>query len=110
MVKIGKTYYLFYSANDFRNPDYAVGYATATSPLGPWKKHGKPIITRRQIGENGTGHGDLFKDANGNWMYVFHTHNNRNQVGPRRTAVVQLNFDGTDFSVVEGSFRFLTLP
>ncbi len=110
VVKIGKTYYLFYSANDFRNPDYAVGYATATSPLGPWKKHGKPIITRRQIGENGTGHGDLFKDANGNWMYVFHTHNNRNLVGPRRTAVVQLNFDGTDFSVVEGSFRFLTLP
>ena len=55
--------------------------------------------------------GQIFqKDANGNWMYVFHTHNNRNQVGPRRTAVVQLNFDGTDFSVVEGSFRFLTLP
>ena len=110
VIKIGKTYYLFYSCNDFRNIDYAVGYATAKSPLGPWTKHGTPIITRQLIGENGTGHGDLFKDKDGHWMYVFHTHNSRSQVGQRRTAVVQLDFDGKDFSVVEGSFRFLTLP
>ncbi len=35
VVKRGRLYYLFYSANDFRNPDYAMGYATAASPNGP---------------------------------------------------------------------------
>lgn len=108
VVKIGKTYYLFYSCNDFRNIDYAVGYATSRSPLGPWKKQKKPIITRHNIGMNGTGHGDLFRDADGNWQYVFHTHDSDRRVGPRRTAIVQLQLKGKKFSTVPGTFRFLT--
>lgn len=110
VVKIDKTYYLFYSCNDFRNRDYAVGYATAKSPLGPWTKHGEPIIVRGVIGENGTGHGDLFMNAQGEWQYVFHTHFSPSQVSPRRTAVVTLDFDGVDFKLREGSFHFLSLP
>jgi xylan 1,4-beta-xylosidase len=47
VVKQNDIYYLFYSANDFRNPDYAVGYATSNHPLGPWKKQmDSPIIVR----------------------------------------------------------------
>ena len=38
ILKHKKLYYLFYTANDFRNPDYAVGYATSSTPYGPWKK------------------------------------------------------------------------
>ncbi len=110
VVKIGKTYYLFYSCNDFRNLDYAVGYATAKSPLGPWEKHGEPIIVRGVIGENGTGHGDLFKNEKGEWQYVFHTHFSPSVVSPRKTAVVTLDFDGKDFKLREGSFRYLQLP
>jgi beta-xylosidase len=37
VLKHNGLYYLFYTANDFRNPDYAVGYATSSNPLGPWK-------------------------------------------------------------------------
>ncbi len=110
VVKIDKTYYLFYSCNDFRNLDYAVGYATAKSPLGPWTKHGEPIIVRGVIGENGTGHGDLFKNEAGEWQYVFHTHFSPSVVSPRKTAVVTLDFDGKDFKLREGSFHFLQLP
>ena len=55
VVKIDGTYYMFYSCNDYRNINYAVGYATAKSPLGPWKKHKKPIISRQLTGENGRG-------------------------------------------------------
>lgn len=110
VVKIGKTYYMFYSCNDFRNLDYAVGYATAKSPLGPWEKHGEPIIVRGVIGENGTGHGDLFQNADGEWQYVFHTHFSPSTVSPRKTAVVTLDFDGKDFRLREGSFHYLTLP
>ncbi len=110
VVKIGKTYYLFYSCNDFRNIDYAVGYATAKSPLGPWTKHGEPIIVRGVIGANGTGHGDLFRDSDGDWKYVFHTHYSATQVSPRKTAVVTLDFDGTDFKLREGSLHYIQLP
>ena len=51
-------YYLFYSANHFMSRDYAVGYAVADSPLGPWHKPANnPIIHRSTVGENGSGHG-----------------------------------------------------
>ena len=86
-------YYLFYSANDFRNIDYAVGYATSKSPLGPWTKYEKnPIINRSMIGHNGTGHGDLFKDKKGNLQYVFHVHNSDSTVSPRQTFITGLKF------------------
>ena len=36
--KRGGAYYLFYSGNEFRGEHYAVGYAVASSPLGPYHK------------------------------------------------------------------------
>jgi len=107
VVKIDGTYYLFYSCNDFRNPDYAVGVATSKSPLGPFEKMKEPIISRRLIGINGTGHGDLFKDADGDWAYVFHTHRSDTKATPRKTAVVKLKLGNHGFRIVEGSFRYL---
>jgi beta-xylosidase len=38
MLKHGPKYYLFYSANDYRNHTYAVGYAVCRSPAGPCTK------------------------------------------------------------------------
>jgi len=86
-------YYLFYSANDFRNINYAVGYATAKSPYGPWIRYDKnPIISRHNMHRNGTGHGDFLKGKNGNWFYVFHAHRSDKAVSPRVTAIVQSRF------------------
>ncbi len=113
VLKHKDLYYLFYTANDFRNPDYAVGYATSTSPLGPWKKYaGNPIISKTLIGENGTGHGDFFKNKK-KLYYVFHTHNSALKVGPRKTAVVDVRFvkgrKGIDYLLVnKNSFHFLS--
>jgi xylan 1,4-beta-xylosidase len=102
VIKRMKTYYLFYSANDFRNPDYAVGYATSNSPLGPWKKHtGNPILVKNMLGLNGTGHGDLFKHGD-QWYYVFHTHRSHTKATPRKTALVKASF-------VKGKPESLTL-
>jgi beta-xylosidase len=82
-----------YSANDFRNPDYAIGYATATSPAGPWtKSNNSPIISRKNIGINGTGHGDILIDTNGKILYVFHVHASDAKVSPRKTAIIELEF------------------
>lgn len=110
VVKVGKKYFLFYSCNDFRNPDYAVGVAVADSPAGPWHKDKhNPLISRKDFGINGTGHGDLFRDKQGQWRYVFHTHYDNSTVAPRRTAIVTLKFKGGRFRLVKGSFHYLTL-
>ena len=94
VLKMKGIYYLLYSANHFRNIDYAVGYATSDSPIGPWKKQGKsPFIHRSVTGENGSGHGDVFKGNDGNLYYVFHVHNSDSIISPRRTRIVQLNLD-----------------
>lgn len=96
-------YYLIYSANDFRNIDYGVGYAVSEHPLGPWKKYsGNPILTRNNLQINGTGHGDLLKDKNGEMMYVFHTHQSDNTVAPRKTGVIDASFNGE--GVIEMNF------
>ena len=112
VIKRHGKYVMFYSANDYRNPRYAVGYAVADTPLGEWKKSpDNPIIDRRISGVNGSGHGDVFFDKDGNIWYVFHTHNSNTQVHPRRTAVVRLRetiIDGVPhYSAEKDTFRFL---
>ena len=92
VIKLDGVYYMFYSANHFANIDYSVGYATAPSPRGPWKKHpSSPIIHRLIVGENGSGHGDVFKGPDGRYYYVYHVHNSSDTVGPRKTRIVPLN-------------------
>lgn len=111
VTKIGKLYYLFYSANDFRNIDYAVGYATSTSPIGPWTKYaGNPVLSRKNTGQNGSGHGDLFLAENGALYYVFHTHSSGSAVGMRKTAVIGLSVSKQSPAVIStlpGTFRYL---
>ena len=49
MLKHNGKYYLTYSANHFRTPDYAVGYAVADTPLGPFQKfEGNPILKKNE--------------------------------------------------------------
>lgn len=103
VIKKDKLYYLFYSCNDFRNIDYAVGVAVSSSPTGPWKRYeDNPIISRKNTGENGSGHGDVFR-VQDTWYYVFHTHFNSTKTGPRRTYLTELNWDKTFPSVVPSS-------
>jgi beta-xylosidase len=114
VLKHNGKYYLFYSANDYRNINYAVGYAVADSPFGPWKKYsGNPILNRYLVGKNGTGGGDFFQNAaTGQYYYVFHTHYSNVKVSPRRTAIIKGRFvpgnDSTDKMVFnKNSFRYL---
>lgn len=113
VLKQGDLYYLFYSANDFRNIDYAVGYATSSSPVGPWKKYeGNPIISRQLTGYNGTGHGDFFTDKSGAMYYVFHTHKSNTRVDKRKSGIIKASFtkDKPARMVVDkNTFQFLQL-
>lgn len=89
VIKLKDKYYLFYSANHFMNIDYAVGYAVADSPYGPWiKQRDSPIIHRTIVGEHGSGHGDLFEGLDGHLYYVYHVHYDEEKATPRRTRIV----------------------
>lgn len=67
-----KWYYLVYSANP-TGPRYGVGYATASSPRGPWTKYsGNPIMHK-----NGAGHCSFVRTRSDQLMVIYHMH-----VGP----------------------------
>lgn len=114
VVKHNNLYYLLYSANHFKSVDYAVGYATSTSPFGPWKKYGgNPVLHQSLTGQNGSGHGDLVRGKNNEWFYVFHTHFSAEKISPRKTAIIQVKFEkepqtGIDKLVaMPSTFRYL---
>jgi len=91
VLKRNGKYVLFYSANDFRSPDYCVCVAVADAPQGPWRKLQEgSILSRAETGHNGTGHGDVFFDKAGAMWYVFHTHASTTSIGPRRTGKIRL--------------------
>lgn len=104
VLKKGNTYYLIYSANHYESKDYAVGYATASSPKGPWKKYsGNPILRRdkeaaKSLGLVGTGHGAPFECADGSYKYIFHAHASESSVGSRTSYIS--NFIISDEGVV----------
>lgn len=72
--KHGQTYYLFYSANSYAGVDYAVGYATAAQPLGPYRKHPRPLAASRTSGAVviGPGGQDLLVGPDGATWLVYH--------------------------------------
>ena len=94
VIKHNNLYYLIYSANHFESQRYAVGYATSTSPMGPWTKAAEnPILSMADSGKPGIGHGDMFTDLSGSLNYVFHTHNTMDKVSPRRTGLLKARFE-----------------
>lgn len=110
VVKYNDLYYLIYSANHYRSPHYAVGYATSSSPLGPWKKaENNPVLSRDLIQKNGTGHGDFFQSKEGEFYYIFHTHQSVQKVGPRKTAMVKVEFmeNGSGIKMDSKTFSYL---
>lgn len=108
VLKHNGLYYMIYSANDFRNPDYAVGYATSKSPYGPWEKASdSPIISKKNVGINGAGHGDVFYDKDGKMKYVLHTHYSNSGVSPRKAGVIDIAFEGTKIKADDKTFKLL---
>ena len=70
-------YYIMYSANHFGGEHYAVGYATSSSPLGPFKKAKNNPILHRNTNKggivSGTGHNSIVYSPDGKEMFcVYH--------------------------------------
>jgi hypothetical protein len=92
----GGRYYLTYSANNWESPSYGVGYATATNPLGPWKKAPEnPILSQDpQIGMYSTGHGSLAFSPDGSEMYYVHHGRPTTTAGQRRLYTEGMTLEG----------------
>jgi beta-xylosidase len=75
MVKRDGVYYLMYSGGGANLPVYAVGYATAASPLGDFREYGgNPILHRDDAsGIYGPGHHSTTEAPDGQLKIVYHT-------------------------------------
>ena len=89
VLRHGETYLLTYSGMGYTSPDYAVGIATARSPLGPWTKSKAGPILKRGAGVSGPGHHSFIESPDGKEMFiVYHVHKNPDRPGdPRALAI-----------------------
>lgn len=76
IFKKNDTYYIMYSANAFFGGNYAVGYATSKSPLGPFEKSPNNPILKENQSEGGrvigTGHNMAIVMPDGKYYTVYH--------------------------------------
>jgi beta-xylosidase len=72
MWKHGGTYFLFFSANAYNSYNYAVGYATCKSPLGPCTDNPKNPILTSNCDAAGPGGETIITDTQGQTWMVYH--------------------------------------
>lgn len=91
------TYYMTYSAGHYADPNYGIGYATASAPLGPWTKNAaNPLVQKAAAaGVSGPGHNSITTSPDGNELFmVYHAHADANRPsGERCINIDRLVFD-----------------
>lgn len=93
MLKHRGRYYLMYSGSGADGPDYAIGYATAAKPDGPFTKHpGNPIV-HRGGGVFGPGHHCVIAGPDGRLWMIYHQQNDERPGWRRFLALDPLWFD-----------------
>ncbi len=94
VLKHNGKYYLTYSCNHTRSPEYAMGYAVADDPLGPFVKFaGNPILHR--AGEIvGVGHSSMCLNSDTGVLYcAYHCHSfNNDNFKPRQACIARAGF------------------
>tara|TARA_R110002050_G_scaffold171113_2_gene303110 strand:- start:15308 stop:16459 length:1152 start_codon:yes stop_codon:yes gene_type:complete len=85
------TYYMMYSANYFLGKNYAVGYATASHPLGPYTKANNNPVLEKNINKGGrvtgTGHNSIVFLDGGKKMYAVY-HGRTKETGKERFVFI----------------------
>lgn len=89
--KKDNTYYIMYSANHFAGQNYAVGYATSKSPLGPFKKAANNPVLQKNTAKGGTvtgtGHNSITYSPDGKEMFCVY-HGRTAQTGDERVVFI----------------------
>jgi beta-xylosidase len=113
--KRNDTYYIMYSANHYAGENYAVGYATSNSPLGPFvKSDSNPILEKNsdkggQV--TGTGHNSVLFLKNSDKMYCVY-HGRTKKTGQKRVVFIdEMKIDENgDLSVLGPTTEFQPMP
>ncbi|WP_257668409.1 glycoside hydrolase family 43 protein [Parapedobacter tibetensis] len=103
--KHGDTYYMMYSANHFAGENYAVGYATASDPLGPFEKAANNPVLEKNIEKGGvvtgTGHNSVVFLPDGRMRCVYHGRTKK--TGDERVVFIdEMKIDGNGVLTVLG--------
>jgi beta-xylosidase len=93
LLKRQGRYYLMYSGTGADSPNYAIGYATAKSPLGPFEKHAGNPIAHRGKGIFGPGHHCVVEGPDGKLWMVYHQKYDDRTNYRRFTALDRIWFD-----------------
>lgn len=95
VLKHNGIYYLTYSANHTRCQDYAVGYATSTSPTGPFEKSKSNPILHRFDDIVGTGHHSFMATDDPNrYLCIYHCHSGGiSGFKPRKICLAEARFE-----------------
>lgn len=98
--------YMMYSANFFGGENYAVGYAVADHPLGPFvKAENNPVLEKNVTGGGdvtGTGHNMVFWSKDGGKMYCVY-HGRTRKTGDERVVFIdEMKIDENGTLTVDG--------
>lgn len=104
--KKGDTFYMMYSANFFGGKNYAVGYATAKEPLGPYTKSADNPVLQKNVEKGGTvtgtGHNSITYSLDGKQMYCIY-HGRTQATGEERVVFIdKMGVDPNGKLYVEG--------
>lgn len=105
VLKHAGRYYLMYSANFYASREYAVGYAVAESPTGPFVKAAhNPVLAAQGEEISGPGHNSVTRAPDGKTlMVVYHIHTDpQHPSGDRQVCMDRMRFDAGGHLFVEG--------
>ena len=94
-------YLMTYSAGGFFRPEYAVGYARARDPLGPWIKASEnPVLSKKELGDatvSGPGHNTFAPSPDGEELFiVYHAHTKPTGGDERDLSIDRVEIDRGD--------------
>lgn len=91
IFKNNDLYYMMYSANYFGGQNYAVGYATAKSPLGPFVKADNNPVLQKNVEQEGvvtgTGHNSMTVSPDGKKLLCVY-HGRTSKTGDKRVVFI----------------------
>ncbi|MBI4928436.1 MAG: family 43 glycosylhydrolase, partial [Anaerolineae bacterium] len=105
MLKHAGKYYLMYSANFYASREYAVGYAVADSPIGPFVKAAhNPVLASPSADISGPGHNSVTLAPDGKTLIiVYHIHTDpQHPGGDRQVCIDRMEFDTAGRLLVDG--------
>jgi len=91
VMKTNNSYYLFYSANGYASPNYAVGVARSNSLLGPYTKWSKNPILHSNSHWSGPGHCTVIEVVNSNGYAMLYHSWAVNEVGGNYSRLLMMD-------------------